>query len=110
MARPKAEIDIAEVERLAGLGLTQEEIAATLGINEKTLRRRKAELSVLSDAIKRGRAAAGVVVANELFTKCKGGDLGAIIWYEKTRRGLSDKLVVDLSKLTDDQLSALVEG
>jgi hypothetical protein len=41
----------------------------------------------------------------------KGGDLGAIIWYEKTRRGLSDKVqqnvTVDVTKLSDDELRAL---
>lgn len=92
MGRPPVEIDIAEVERLAGLGLTQEEIAESLGFSERTLRRRKGVLSVLSDAMKRGRATAAKEVANALFQKAIGGDLGAIVWWEKTRRGLSDKV------------------
>ncbi len=56
MGRKEIEIDIAEVERLAGLGLTQEEIALSLGIHGERFphdsTRRKDEISVLTDAIK----------------------------------------------------------
>ena len=45
-----------------------------------------------------------------LFELCKAGNVTAIIWYEKTRRGLTDKISLDLTKLTDEQLAALVSG
>jgi predicted DNA-binding protein (UPF0251 family) len=92
VGRPPVEIDVAEVERLAGLGLTQEEIALSLGISERTLRTRKKDSAVFADAMKKGRTNAAKEVANALYQKAVGGDLGAIIWYEKTRRGLSDKV------------------
>ncbi len=98
MGRPKLDIDISRVEQLAAQGLTQAEICLCLGISEKTLERRKSELAVLSDAIKRGRAKAASEVANVLYLKAtKDKDLGAIIWYEKTRRGLSDRQAVEHS-------------
>jgi len=31
----------------------------------------------------------------------RGGDLGAIVWYEKTRRGVSDKQLVEHSGAVD---------
>lgn len=116
MAAPKLEIDIAEVERLAGLGLTQEEIAESLGISERTLRRRKGDMSILSAAIKRGKTAAGREVANALYQKAISGDVGAIVWWEKTRRGMSDKQKIehsgsiDVRQLSDDELRAIIES
>lgn len=92
MARPRVEIDISRVEELAARGLTQEEIALCLGISETTLYERKRESAVFVEAIKRGKAKAASEIANRLYQMAKGGDLGAIIWYEKTRRGLSDKV------------------
>lgn len=92
MARPKIDIDLEQVEQLAGLGLTQEEIALSLGISTDTIGRRKKDSADFADAIKRGQANAARAVANRLFDKCLEGDLGAIIWFEKTRRGLSDRI------------------
>lgn len=92
MARPRTDIDVARVAELAGRGLTQIEICAVLGISDRTLRNHKLVDSVLADAIKAGKAQAAVEVANALYTKATiDKDLGAIIWYEKTRRGLSDR-------------------
>lgn len=92
MARPRIEIDIDQVAELAGRGLSQAEICLMLGISETTLYERKRESAVFAEAIKRGRAVAADAVANKLFDMAKGGDLGAIVWWEKTRRGLSDRV------------------
>lgn len=98
MARPRIDIDVDRIEYLAGLGLTQAEICLSIGISDKTLERRKGEMSVVSDAIKRGKASAAQQVANALFQKATiDKDLGAMIWYEKTRRGLSDRQAVEHS-------------
>lgn len=114
MARPRIDIDIDRVAELAGRGLTQAEICAVMGIGESTLYRRKADMEVLTDAINKGRAKAAEEVANALYTKAvTDKDLGAIIWYEKTRRGLSDRIqqhiTMDVSKLSDDELRAIAE-
>lgn len=93
MGRKKIEIDIAEVERLAGLGLTQEEIALSLGISERTLYENKAKSAEFAEAIKSGKAKTKRTVTNKLMEKIEDGDLGAIIWYEKTRLGFNDKVV-----------------
>lgn len=112
MPRPKVEINLKEVERLSGLGLTQEEISLALGISESTLYNRKRESEVFTDAIKRGKAKASEVVSNKLMGLCKQGNLGAIIWYEKTRRGLSDRLNVssdDLNQRIEEELARLAD-
>lgn len=115
MARPRIDIDIDRVADLAGRGLSQAEICAVMGISEDTMSRRKQDTAAFADAINSGRAKAAEEVANALYTKATiDKDLGAIIWYEKTRRGLSDRvqqhITVDMSKLSDDELRAIIEN
>jgi transcriptional regulator with XRE-family HTH domain len=92
MARPRIELDISRVEELAAQGLTQAEICLCLGISENTLLRRKNESEVVADAIKSGKAKAASEIANVLYRMACSGDLGAIVWWEKTRRGLTDRV------------------
>lgn len=97
MGRKRIDIDIAEVERLAGLGLTQREICAALGFSEDTLARRKESIAGFAGAMERGKASAAKEVSNALFEACKRKNVPAIIWYEKTRRGLTDRTQVDVT-------------
>ena len=83
--RPKNIPDIAEVERLAGLGLTQEQIAHNLGIGLSTLYKRKSEMKEFVEAIERGKANAINQVANRLFEKAMDGDNVAMIYFMKCR-------------------------
>src|SRR4051812_47236813 len=92
MARPRIELDILRIEELAAQGLTQAEICLVIGISESLLYKSKAENTVLGDAIKRGKAKAASEISNTLYRMAQSGDLGAIVWYEKTRRGLTDKV------------------
>jgi hypothetical protein len=56
MARPKADIDLKQVEALAGLQCTDEEIAAVLGVNVRTITRKKAQKnSSFVQAYKKGK-------------------------------------------------------
>ena len=88
------DIDAAAVERLAGLGLTLEEIATSLGFSVATLYTRKRQHVEILEAIKKGRAKMLTDVANALYDKAIGGDVTAMIWFEKTRGGRSDKVAV----------------
>ena len=97
MGRKRIDIDVAEVERLAGLGLTQREICASLGISQATLNRRQSDSDDFDSAMERGKASAAQEVSNALFEACKIKNVPAIIWYEKTRRGLSDKVQLGIN-------------
>jgi hypothetical protein len=95
----------AQVESLAGLGLKRDQIADVIGCSPRTLQRSfAAELRV-------GDAKATAMVATSLYTAATswlkplpgGGWTGspdraaitAAIWWEKSRGGRSEKLVVD---------------
>ncbi|GAC1385385.1 MAG: hypothetical protein NVSMB42_04670 [Herpetosiphon sp.] len=100
MAKRK-EVDLHEVERLAGLGFTNEKLSLCLGMSEATLYRRQRESTVLTEAIKKGKAAALAAAAKVVFEKATmDRDLAAIILFEKTRAGHSDKISQDVTQRT----------
>jgi|19_taG_2_1085344.scaffolds.fasta_scaffold02008_10 uncharacterized protein (DUF2384 family) len=95
MTRTKIQIDFSEVERLSGIGLSNKEVANALGIAEATLYRRKQDNESFESALKKGRAKAAADIANAVYENAMKGNITAQIWYEKTRRGLSDKVQID---------------
>ena len=99
MARQKIELDPAEMERYAASGLSDEEIATCLGISRTTLHNRRKENEQFEQAIKTGRLRSHLAVSNKLYDLCLNGNITAIIWYEKSRRGLTDKINVSPEEL-----------
>lgn len=89
--KPKIELDLEKVEEYAGLGLTREEIALSLGISYSTLNRRIKESEDVDTAMKRGRAKANIKVGNALMKAIEGGNVTAIIFYLKARAGWTEK-------------------
>lgn len=90
MGRKPIIIDVVLVENLASQGHTEAEIARRLGFSRATLARRKRDSDTFDTALKRGQETAHSTVSNALFTQAQQGNLGAIVWYEKTRRGMKD--------------------
>ena len=110
MSQPKIQIDIKQVERLAALGDSLEEIAESLGISVKTLSRRRAEMSELSEAIKRGRRKGLAIVENTLFKMATSGEnTAATIFYLKTRAGQkwSEKQQIDVTSSAPIQVQII---
>lgn len=90
MSRPRKEITaehIEQVQILAGYGLTETQIAHVIGLSPATFRRRKEDEEAVLSALEKGQAVAQSVIAQALYNKAKAGDLGAIVWWEKTRAG-----------------------
>jgi hypothetical protein len=85
------------VEELASQGLSQAEICVSLGISEDTLGRRKEDSADFADALKRGKTRAATVISNKLFDLAKNGSMSAIVWWEKTRLGYSDRMKSEVS-------------
>lgn len=86
--RPPFVIDEAvlkKAETFAAQGLTQQQIADSLGIHIATLMRKKKEISELSEAIKRGEAKGLASITNALFQSARDGNVTAQIFYLKNR-------------------------
>lgn len=86
-------------------GMTREQIAKVLGKDEKTL------LRYCREELEAGDVKLFSKVSGALVTKVMKGDTTAIIWFEKTRRGMSDKTrhehSFDLTQLTDEELAVI---
>lgn len=92
MGRPKWDPTPAErrmVKRLVAAGMTRPQIAELLDKSEDSLKRHcSRELNI-------GDVEANAKVSGALFKKALKGDVGAMVWWEKTRRGLSEKSIVE---------------
>ncbi len=122
ITKPKIQIDLAKVESLAANGLTQEQIAAALGISESTLTKRKKENTDFTDAIKRGKAKGIALVTNKLMESIKGGNMTGMIFFLKTQAGWKETnvqehtgangtaLIPSAKQMTTDELKAELEA
>lgn len=76
-----------QIEMLASLGLTIEEICRYLGVTKKTLYKRKKEYPELDEAIERGRIKADAQVVKALYTRATvHNDTTAMIFWLKNRQ------------------------
>ena len=97
ITKPKIEINLKQVEALAARGLTQQQIADSLGISESTLYTNKRENADFAEAIKRGKAKGIATVTNKLFAKIEEGNLTATIFYLKTQAGWKETSVNEIT-------------
>ena len=123
VGRPRFEVTpevLKEVEEMAGRGLTISQIASCLGISPSTFYLRQAEFSEFSETIKKGQAIGLQKVTNALFENATvERDNVAIIYYLNNRdkenwsnkhevaTTVEHKNVIDLTRMSDDQLSAI---
>jgi transposase-like protein len=84
--------DIEQVKTLAAYGLSKQQISAILGVSEETFNKNR---DVFLGAMNTGLAVAAGRVGQSLYEQAVGGSLGHIVWWEKTRMGRSDRVVVE---------------
>jgi len=87
--RPRKEISAAEVEKLASIGCTQEEIGRVKGVSVATLHRNYA------DAYQKGFATMQMSLRRKQVSAARGGSVAMMIWLGKQYLGQSDKHEVD---------------
>jgi hypothetical protein len=88
MARPKVKIDLVELEKLAGMQCTYEEIAAFFGVSTRTIERRCKNRKFL-EAIERGKAKGRLSVRRALFRQAPT-NIAAAIFLSKNLLGYKD--------------------
>src|SRR5436309_2106336 len=89
MARPEANIDIVELEKLCSMQCTDDEIAAFFGVSSRTIeRRRKVERFrvIMDNAKAKGR----ISVRRNLFRLSANGNIAASIFLAKNLLGYRD--------------------
>jgi hypothetical protein len=106
MARPKLQIDPADVEALAAVHCTVAEIAAELDCSKRTLETR------FCAAIEKGRERAKTSLKRAQFRVALDGNPAMLIWLGKQYLGQADRseMKVDLSKASDAELRAIAES
>lgn len=85
MARPRLKIDPAQVEALARIHCTHEEMAAVLGCSTDTLTRR------FADVIEKGRDQGKASLRRKQFELAMKGDRTMLVWLGKQVLGQRDK-------------------
>ena len=112
MANEK-EIDLDELYRLAEIGLTEAQMAASLGVSTPTFERRKKVDQQFLSTLKAGKAAGISAVTNALFKGAVEHEKPASqIFFLKNRGGWTDRQEVDVSGSVgvDVQLDAAIEA
>ncbi|HHF7111073.1 TPA: LuxR C-terminal-related transcriptional regulator [Haemophilus influenzae] len=107
--KPKIEIDLSMVESLAAQGLTNQQIADSLGISERTLQNRKKDNAEFAEAIKKGKAKGIAVVTNALMKKIKAGNVAAMIFFLKTQGGWKENNQLEIEMKKEKKLPTLAE-
>src|SRR5882724_4442904 len=87
--RKRIEIALDEVERLASLQCTEDELAAYFGVSPRTIQRR-AQQPAFADAIVRGRSKGRLSVRRFLFAQAAKGQIAAVIFLAKNILGYRD--------------------
>ena len=82
--RKAINLDHNEIERLAGMGLNERQICASLGINPSTLTRKK-HIKSIKNALEKGRAKAIAQVSSKLFDNAMEGKETSAIFFLKNR-------------------------
>jgi len=97
MARPQKLIDQKQVEELARIGCTEEDMAAVLGVSVDTLQRRKRACAEFRGAIEKGRASLRNSLRRLQVKKALEGNVTMLIWLGKQLLGQSDRQNTELT-------------
>jgi len=90
MARPKKyDIDTAQVEKLAGYGCTNIEIASFYGCDESLIRKS------YSEYLTKGREKGKIRLRQMQWTSAGNGNVAMLIWLGKQLLGQTDKTEIE---------------
>ena len=93
-------VDLEELYNLARIGLSEAQVAQSLGISQSTMTRRKQSDAEFDQALKAGQVAGITAVTSALFTGATNADkpsTAAQIFFLKNRARWSDKLDASVS-------------
>ena len=88
---PRVQLDLVQVETLAGIQCTDYEIALVMGVSAKTIERRKADDPAFLSAYEKGRSSGRMSLRKWQFESAKNRNTTMLIWLGKQYLGQSDK-------------------
>jgi hypothetical protein len=95
--RPRLEFDLRQVEELARIGCTEEDMAAVLGVSVDTIQRRKRTCPEFCGVIEKGRASLRNSLRRLQVKKALEGNTTMLIWLGKQLLGQSDRQSAELT-------------
>lgn len=100
MARPRKPINLQQVEALATIGATDDEIATVLGISTDTVGRRKKDDPEFKESLKIGRDKGKITLRRLQWKSAQGGNVVMLIFLGKQLLG----------QKSDRQLTGIVDN
>ncbi len=88
---PRTKLPLDTVEKLAGIGCTDQEIAYVCGVSPKTVQRRRKDDPAFLSAIEKGAAVGRMSLRSAQFKAAIGGNATMMIWLGKQLLGQTDK-------------------
>jgi len=89
--RPRIEFDLRQVEELARIGCTEEDMGAVLGVSVDTIQRRKRSSAEFRGIIEKGQASLRNSLRRLQVKKALEGNVTMLIWLGKQLLGQSDR-------------------
>tara|TARA_Y100000310_G_scaffold321312_1_gene378757 strand:- start:14 stop:382 length:369 start_codon:yes stop_codon:yes gene_type:complete len=104
--RPRIEIDMDQVEKLAAIMCTEPEIASVVGVSFTTWKRRKNEDPELSERVASGRELGKASLRRMQWKAAEGGNPTMQIWLGKNHLAQTDKNEVSVPQAVSFQMIA----
>jgi len=95
--RPRLQLDLRQVEELARIACTEEDMAAVLGVSVDTIQRRKRTSAEFRGVIEKGRASLRNSLRRLQVKKALEGNTTMLIWLGKQLLGQSDRQSAELT-------------
>jgi hypothetical protein len=98
------EIDLAELEKLAKLQCTDEEIAAFFGVSTRTLENRRKKDQNFQEVIERGKRTGLISLRRAQFGAALKGNATMLVWLGKNLLQQKDRLSSEISGPNGDAI------
>lgn len=92
VGRPRFEFDLKQVQALATIQCTDDELGAVLGCSTDTIGRRKQEDPDFAEALKRGKEQGKVSLRRLQWKAAQNGNITMLIWLGKQFLGQRDRM------------------
>lgn len=107
--RPRKEIDLIELEKVAELSPTQEELASFFDVSLSTIKRRLNE-DKYKEAYDRGYYNSNLSLRRKIHQKAMDGNTSMLIFLAKTRLGMNERLQQNAEIKEPPKLVVVCEG